>query len=499
MDNRLAILKNVYHKLLRMAHPPWFMPDDMEPYGDPVKFYRQQIKQLQGELRKIDREEPIYQYKTTPRIMKYFESFNTEKLLDFMETANKDLFIAMPALHAEIEEMLYYMQSGNVAIHILLDFDPQTFRQGYGKFSSVVGLLEAGIEVKQLKDNRVSFIIADEVGYYLFMESRTLIPAEKETINAVKIDPVSLVRLKKYFFADVNPKALADELANAIITESQTLKNPESLMADAAAPVKEISEEEVETVHADLKKNPPLNPDYTRIVSSYSSKFQYVKMRFIGANLNNLRVSLPKNALPVNDATLRKRLETKLKLFDGEEIDRIFAPLAEIKDKVEGIRAQFLYKAKLRDESILERSHKDAFEKEVKTLETEITSIHNSMLEGLASQISETQNSLREDLILFLNANPKSLFPESPEYWTGKESSVALKADNVVNDVMSNVKWPEPEKLLKSLSINIDFSDITWEDLNKREFIEELFEAGLISGANKDELASYSDSIALRP
>ena len=85
-------------------------------------------------------------------------------------------------------------------------------------------MIEGSFDVKSLKDNRISFIISDDIGYYLFIESRSLIPADKETINATKIDPVSIVRLKHYFFPDVKVLNIQDELADAIIEERILLK-----------------------------------------------------------------------------------------------------------------------------------------------------------------------------------------------------------------------------------------------------------------------------------
>ena len=107
-----------------------------------------------------------------------------------------------------------------------------------------------------------------------------LIPADKKTINAVKIDPVSIVRLKKFFFTETENSDFQDDLVNAIIEESKQLKNTNELLSEQIASVTEISNIEIESVSEVLKKNPPIHPDFKRIVEFYSNKFQYVKVKF---------------------------------------------------------------------------------------------------------------------------------------------------------------------------------------------------------------------------
>lgn len=50
----------------------------------------------------------------------------------------------------------------------------------------------------------------------------------------------------------------------------------------------------------------PLNPDYKRIVEFYSNKFQYVKLKFNGSNLQHRKIELPPRVLPVADTELKK-------------------------------------------------------------------------------------------------------------------------------------------------------------------------------------------------
>jgi len=204
--------------------------------------------------------------------MEYFKSLTSTALVELINSTRKELYLCIPALHPEIADAIIeldYMQNHDkekVRIKLLVDFDAQTFRQGYGDFHSVENLFKGEFEIRNLKDNRISFVISDNSGYYLFIESRSLIPADKETINAVKIDSVSRIRLKNYFFPGEEEKDFQNELADAIIEESKILDKPEELIPNNPASVLDLSIEMVKKLKTDLEKNPPLNPDYKRIV-----------------------------------------------------------------------------------------------------------------------------------------------------------------------------------------------------------------------------------------
>ena len=149
--------------------------------------------------------------------MEYFKSFTHSNLSDLIKGTKKNLFLCLPSIHKELADAILSLSNlfrnaeNEPSIHLLIDFDAQTFRQGYGDYKSVDNLIQHDIELKTLNDNRISFIISDDIGYYLFIESRSLIPADKVTINAIKIDPVSKVRLKKYFFGSAININIEDE------------------------------------------------------------------------------------------------------------------------------------------------------------------------------------------------------------------------------------------------------------------------------------------------
>ncbi len=275
--------------------------------------------------------------------MDYFKAITKTGLNKLVEATKDSLYLCMPSIHKELADAITNLSYSNsfedkeVGIHILLDFDAQTFRQGYGDCSEVTELIKGGFDVKSLQDNRISFIISDDIGYYLFIESRSLIPAEKETINAVKIDPVSMVRLKHFYFEKAKNEEFEDELTNAIIEESDLLKDRANLVSPQSALIKEISDKQVSDVKKDIEDTPPIHPDFKRTIEYYTNKFQYAELRFEGQNFKHFSISIPSKVLPYRNIELRKKLLTKLKLFQNIGDNEKFVPFEEIITKKKAI------------------------------------------------------------------------------------------------------------------------------------------------------------------
>jgi hypothetical protein len=372
-----------------------------------------------------------------------------------------------------------------------MDFAPETFRQGYGEFEAFNPKTLEHFNYQNIKDNRISFIITDNTGYFLFIESRYLIPADKVTINALSIDPISIVRLKHHFFKPAAKKELEDQLANAIIDESIRFKNVEKeFQAPAIIETKAVDSATIKAVSDDLKVSPPLKPEFKHFVEYYSTKFQYVKLIFKGANLQTKKVELPKKALPVNDPALRRRLETKLNLFNTEEDEVIFPELDEIKVQINQIRDLYLIPLKIREENLLEMSKKQAFEKEVQDLKQQIATISNKIIQSIEKKIQETKASLFKELTAFYNDNPR-LISENDLFLNADKSYRITEAQNIANEIIYKIRWPKAFELTSKMNLSLHFSNIAFEDLNNAELLSELIFRGVITEADKSSLADF--------
>jgi hypothetical protein len=433
--------------------------------------------------------------------MNYIKSLNEPDLCQLILQTKKELFLVMPLIQPQLIKAihaLYTNSDGKVAINLGMDFAPETFRQGYGEVEAYDAAQLKPYNCLNIQDNRISFIISDEIAFFLFIESRYLIPAEKETINAVTIDPTSIVRLKHHFFKSLEKKDLEDQLANAIIDESIRIKNVEKEFEAPGTIISSvINNKIIDEVQKGLLKNPPIQPDYKRIVEYFSTKFQYVKLIFKGANLQSKKVELPQNALPVNDPDLRRRLETKLNLFNTNDGKIVFPQLEILNEKVKEIRKLYLVPLKIREENLLEMIKKQDFEKEVNDLEQEITNISNKILYEIDKKIHETKASLFNELTAFYIDNPK-LISENNLFLNADKDYRKAEAQNIANEIIHKIKWPKAFQLTSQMKLTLQFSNIAFEDLSNQALLNELVERKVITEADKTSLAVFSKGIAVR-
>lgn len=432
--------------------------------------------------------------------MHYIKSLNEHDLCQLILQTKKELFLVMPLLQPSLINTVIKLSdnsSGKISINLGMDFAPETFRQGYGEVGSFNPQNLEPFNCQNIQDNRIAFIISDDVGFFLFIESRYLIPAEKATINAVKIDPISIVRLKHHFFKPFAKKALEDLLANAIIDESIRFKDVEKeFQAPGTISTNEIDSDLIKTVSAYLQSNPPLRPDFKRIVEYYSTKFQYVKLIFKGANLQAKKVELPKKALPINDVTLRKRLETKLNLFNSDDERVIFPELEDIKFKIKELREHFLVPLKIRDENLLEIVKKQDFENLVQELKDEISKISNKIIKKIELKIEETRNNLHKELVTFYTENPKHI-SDNDLFLNSDKAYQESVAKNKAAEIIHTIKWPAAFELLSKMSLDLFYSNITIEDLSNKALLEELLERGVINKTDKTSLALFGKGISV--
>lgn len=431
--------------------------------------------------------------------MEYFKTITQVNLINIIKSTKQELFLSLPSFHKEIADAIKSIYSTKsdkkVGIHIVIDFDSQTFRQGYGDIKSVEQLIRKGLDIKKLEDNRISFIISDDKGYYLFIESRSLIPADKKTINAVRVDPVSIVRLKKFFFSNSIKINYKDELTNAVIEEGLLLDKAMEMQNNQIAPVTKLLEDEILEVSKDLENNPPLNPDFKRVVEFYSNKFQYVKLKFIGSNLQHRKIEISPEVLPLVGKELRKRLDTKLNLFDPKFVEETFSSIQKLKNDIGAIREKYLTKVKSREESLLNKQNKNDFETAIENLRKKITEVRNENLNNITYQIKSTFESLKTYLNNFYKANPKYLFPDHQYIKQYDENNIDFYSKIKTERIIYRLRWPNAYDLLNELNIDLQYSDITYEDLKNKKFISELVECGLIDAKDEKKLANFGIGI----
>jgi hypothetical protein len=426
--------------------------------------------------------------------MGYFEKITQENLCQLIEATENELYLCLPSIHEEIKNSILKLkdQKGQVQVHLLIDFDPQTLRQGYGEFYAISKLFPK-VKIKELPNNRISFIISDKAGFFLFIESRSIVPANIQTLNAINIDPISQVRIKQLFFPSETKDEIENEIADAIIEETQLIeKAKEDLLTEKSLVPLEITLERYEFVKKNIEENPPLKPDFKRIVEYYSNKYQYAELSYHGQNIQHTAISIPPKILPYKNEEIKKKLKTKFKLFENIDESEFFKQFKEIEINKKEISESFLTPIRCRpNKSVLKKTEKIQFLKEIENLKDKLEKNKKNLYSAMLEEIKKSKHFLKENLFDFLMDNPTDDMKKM-----GVQNYQVI-ADNISNTLVDKLPIPDPIKIINNFNVKVIFSDLTYEDLRDNELINELTEKKILEGDEIWPLADFGKGVII--
>ena len=421
------------------------------------------------------------------------------EITDLISNAKNFIFLSLPNIHDEVcESLISYKNENNInGIKILLDNSESNYRNGFGDIKAVKKLKKANIDIYELKENLVSFIICDDIGYYLFPQSRIFSSDTDLSSNAVLIDPVSVIRLKNYF----SPNSLnveKDEIENQIIESIAKVKEyiqnaANDLDQKKAFQINTLDEAAIEEVRNSLDKNPPLHPDLQRQIKTYITKVQFVELTFEGANLHTKDVIIPPKALPFKDENIKKKLNTKMKLFSNIDEKKGFERFTELKAKIEKIRNNYLQPLTCRkDKSVIKIEDKESVIKEIKEIENEIPEVNEAIKEFIQTEILTSKKLIQIELDTFLTENPPENFKNYSEN-TLKEST-----KDAVNKIIHHIKFPEPDQILNKISIKYNFYDLTFEDFKDPKLLKEFSDKGIMNSNDIESIVKIKNAFEVK-
>lgn len=186
-----------------------------------------------------------------------------------------------------------------------------------------------------------------------------------------------------------------------------------------------------------------------------------------------------------------------MNLFDKYKSNEAFKYFNEFNIKVQELIDEFLAALKTRKENVLLKSNKVNFITKLELLKVELNTVKLKSLDKISEQIKETKQGLLKQLSDFYMQNmdavaSSDLFANSsPEYKLSR-------AKELSEDIIYSIKWPIPHLILSDFKFNVQFSDITFEDLQNKELIKELIEKKIIVGSDISNLAEFGKAIEVK-
>lgn len=178
------------------------------------------------------------------------------------------IYISLPNIFIELAKALLLKRKQVDDIRVVVDMSEKNFRQGYGDIDAIK-ILKDYVNIYELKGNVVSFIICDDVGYFIFPQSRVF-SFEDSGTNACRMHPATLMQMIPYFFRDTQMAIIEESRNNENICDKDKEKLEEG--NNGKCPLIPFSPSNYEEVRKKLADNPPKHPDLLREIETYTSR-----------------------------------------------------------------------------------------------------------------------------------------------------------------------------------------------------------------------------------
>lgn len=341
---------------------------------------------------------------------------------------------------------------------ISLDFDERTLRMGYGSLAAVKLLRDAGVTATHSPGFRNGILIVDSRGWVFtpvahYLEDE---PQSDETPNAIELSSAQVEAFAIRLCPTTKEHSISKEA------------NPEKGMSVAEQPqelgIATISESHFQEVAEAIETAPPVRFDVVRQVRVFEPYLQYVEMKLSGAAIQKHKVSIPPDVQKLGSSKdLEGRLRTTFDLIDK----RSTLSSQKLEDGLNGIRKSFTPSLGRHHGRVMLKRAKPLLEARIAELRTRLEEHQETIRETLQDTLAKSRAQVLDYYLpLALNSPPDSLVAQSI---SGKitESDTRRWLDRRLANV-----FPKAEELIQKMALEVTFKDVTFETLNRPDFLE---------------------------
>ena len=389
-----------------------------------------------------------------------FRSLSSQGIAELIHTAQVSVCYAAPGIQSVVAKAMV-TTGGRLGLEMLtvcLDFDERVMRMGYGEFSAVQLLRDAGISLSSSPGMRTALVIVDEVGFIftptaLYLEAE---PTGSAAPNAIRMSCDQVAEA----LARLSPAARTIAVARAKTTEEKN--RIETLPLDVGSA--RIDDEQFTEVGINLKEAPPVRFDLARQVRVFEPYLQYVELSLTGAAIQRHRLAIPPNIQKLGGGEdLEKRLHTTFDLIEkGSKLSS--KPLEEALNEIRKNFTPSLGKDHGRVVLKAAKAHLikrlAVFREKLKKHQTDVATelqkhLDKSRDEIIAYYLPRVVETPPDALLgQLLNGNPSE---DDARYWLKEELDLV---------------FPNAEALIQEMKLEERYKDVTFETLNRKDFLE---------------------------
>ena len=394
-----------------------------------------------------------------------FCSLSPDRIADLVRSAQHAVCYAAPGIQLDLAQAMVETAGrlGKEMLTVSLDFDDRVMRMGYGDIGAVTLLLDAGISVNSSPGLRTALVVVDNEGYIftptaLYLEAE---PSDCAASNAMRMSGEQVSQA----LARLSPAAKAIAVAQAKTPEAK--QQIEALTVDVvSAPITVAKLAEVKT---SLKEVPPVRFDLARQVRVFEPYLQYVELSLSGAAIQRHRMAIPLSIQKLGGSKdLESRLRTTFELIEkGSKLSS-----KPLEDALNEIRKNFTPSLGKDHGRVVLKAAKPHLVERLTEFRTKLEA-HQKAVEADLQKHLDTS---REQIVAYyqarvIEAKPDALLGQS---LNGEISEVAAK--KWLNGELDKV-FPSAETLIQEMKLDERYKDVTFETLNREDFLESVKDA----------------------
>lgn len=389
-----------------------------------------------------------------------FRTLDSQRIADLIRSAERFVCYAGPGVQAAPAQAMAEVAGrlGGEMVTVALDFDERVMRMGFGDMEAVRILRSAGIVVRDAPGLRTALVLVDDEGY-LFTPTALYLEAEpqgQQAANAMRLSPEQL----REALARLSPVAKAIAIDQA--RSEQEREHIANLPVEVGT--QQVTEEHFTRVDQSLKEAPPVQFDLARQVRVFNAYLQYVELKLTGAAIQRHRLAIPLNILRLGgDKDLEGRLRTTFDLIEkGGKLSS-----KKLEDELNKIRTNFTPSLGKDHGRVVLNSAKPHLAERLETLKANLEAHQKNVADELQSQLDESRKQIIDYYQQRVIDNPPDALlgqlwdpqptPEDAKLWLDAE------LDRV---------FPTAETLIHKMQLDVHYKDVTFETLNRPDFLE---------------------------
>jgi hypothetical protein len=394
-----------------------------------------------------------------------FCTLGSDRIADLVRSAERFVCYAGPGVQMAPAQALAEAAGrlGVEMVTVALDFDERVMRMGFGDLGAVRILREAGIPVNDAPGLRIAMVLVDDEGY-LFTPTALYLEAEPQGGQAANAMRLSTAQLHEAM-ARLSP--MAKGIAIAQTNDEQEREHLVSLPVEVGS--EPVTDEQFTRVDQALKEAPPVQFDLARQVRVFSAYLQYVELKLTGAAIQRHRLAIPPNILKLGGSKdLEGRLRTTFDLIEkGGKLSS-----TKLEDELNEIRKNFTPSLGKDHGRVVLKSAKQHLEKRLESFKAKLEEHQKTVAKELQDQLDASRKQIIDYYLQRVIDNP-------PDAMLGQllhEKPTEEDARRWLDAELDRV-FPKAETLIQKMQLDVRYKDVTFETLNRKDFLASVKEA----------------------